>query len=378
MSELSIHAVSHKRQQKQFLELPWKIYENCEHWIPPLRMDQREMVGYAHHPFYDHNRAQTFLAEQDGEIVGRISAIVNQTHIQRYDEKRGFIGFFESIDEQQVADLLFDAAADWLQQQGMTDMRGPCSPSMNYECGLLIDGFDIPPTMMMAYNPPYYQQLWENYGFTKADDLYSFWGHVDMVETLDKKMAFVIEEAKKRFDIRLRPINKKRFTKEVQMFLDIYNKSLVGTWGFTPLSDAEIRALSTALRFLIVPEMTSVAEVNGRPIGAQFGLLDYNPRIKQIDGKLFPFGFWHLLRNKRAIKRVRLVSTNVLPEYQRWGVGLVLMSRLVPEIFQWGIEIAEFSWVLESNHLSRATLERGGAKIDKMYRLYDKSIGSPD
>jgi GNAT superfamily N-acetyltransferase len=187
-------------------------------------------------------------------------------------------------------------------------------------------------------------------------------------------MAFVIEEAKKRFNIRLRPINKKRFTQEVQMFLDIYNKSLVGTWGFTPLSDAEIRALSTALRFLIVPEMTSVAEVDGEPIGAVFGLLDYNPRIKAIDGKLFPFGFLRLLRNKKAIKRVRLVSTNVLPQYQRWGVGLVLMSRLVPEIFKWGIEIAEFSWVLESNHLSRATLQRGGAKIDKMYRLYDKSI----
>ena len=161
------------------------------------------------------------------------------------------------------------------------------------------------------------------------------------------------------------------------MFLDIYNKSLVGTWGFTPLTDAEINSLGKALRFLIVPEMTSVAEVNGTPIGAVFGLLDYNPRIREIDGRLFPFGFLKLLTNKKALKRVRLVSTNVLPEYQRWGVGLVLMSRLVPEIFKWGIEIAEFSWVLESNHLSRATLERGGAEVDKMYRLYDKSLVPP-
>ena len=177
-------------------------------------------------------------------------------------------------------------------------------------------------------------------------------------------------------DIRLRPINKKRFSEEVRMFLDIYNKSLVGTWGFTPLSDREIQALANSLRFLIVPEMTSVAEVDGKPVGAVFGLLDYNPRIREIDGKLLPFGFLKLLWNKRAIKRVRLISTNVLPEYQKWGVGLVLMSRLVPEIFQWGIEIAEFSWVLESNHLSRATLERGGAKIDKVYRMYDKHIDS--
>ena len=374
MSNLAVLPVSTRRQQKQFLELPWKIYADNDAWIPPLRMDQKELVGYARHPFYARNRCQTFLAQQDGEIVGRVSAIVNDTHNENYHEHRGFFGFFESIDDQHVANELFDAAAGWLRDQGMTDMRGPCNPSLNYECGLLIDGFDIPPTFMMTYNLPYYQALCENYGFTKADDLFSFWGHVDMVENLDKKMAFVVEEAQRRFDIKLRPLNKRKFGQEVRMFLDIYNKSLVGTWGFTPLSDAEIKTLSTALRFLIVPEMTSVAEVDGRPIGAVFGLLDYNPRIKEADGRLFPFGFFKLLRNKRAIKRVRLVSTNVLPEYQRWGVGLVLMSRLIPEIFNWGIEIAEFSWVLESNHLSRATLQRGGAKIDKVHRLYDKSI----
>ena len=282
--------------------------------------------------------------------------------------------FFESIDDQDVANALFDTAHEWLRGQGMTDVRGPISPSQNYECGLLIDGFDIPPTFMMSYNWPYYQALWENYGFEKTQDLISFWGHVDMIESLDKKMAFVIEEAKRRFEINLRPINKKKFFQEVQMFLDIYNKSLVATWGFTPLSPEEIKSLATALRFLIVPEMTSVAEVNGKPIGAVFGLLDYNPRIKEIDGRLFPFGFLKLLMNKKAIKRVRLVSTNVLPEYQRWGVGLVLMSRFVPEVAKWGIETAEFSWVLESNHLSRATLERGGAMVDKMFRLYDKKL----
>lgn len=374
MPPITVFPVVTKAQQKRFLELPWKIYQGNEFWVPPLRMDQKEMVGYAKHPFYFVNQAQTFLAERDGKPVGRISAIINTAHNERYGERRGFFGFFESIDDNEVAGKLFDAAAAWLRERGMTDLRGPCSPSQNYECGLLIEGFDIVPTFMMPYNHPYYQNLCEDYGFQKTQDLISFWGHVDMMETLDKKMGFVIEEAKRRFDINLRPINKHKFVEEVAMFLDIYNKSLVGTWGFAPLSDGEIQSLAAALRFLIVPEMTSVAEVDGKPIGAVFGLLDYNPRVKQIDGKLFPFGFLKLLMNKRAIKRVRLVSTNVLPEYQRWGVGLVLMSRLVPEIFNWGIEIAEFSWVLESNHLSRATLERGGAKIDKMYRLYDKSL----
>ena len=377
MTQISVVPVTSKSQQKLFLELPWKIYAGNDYWVPPLRMDQKEMVGFAKHPFYQNNDRQTFLAMRGDEPVGRISAIINKLHNERFEEKRGFFGFFESIDDQEVANGLFAAAETWLRERGMTDMRGPCSPSQNYECGLLIDGFDIMPTFMMAYNHPYYQALCENYGLEKTQDLISFWGRTEMVESLDKKLGFVIEEAIRRFDIQLRPLNKKKFAEELRMFLDIYNKSLVGTWGFAPLTDAEINSLGKALRFLIVPEMTSVAEVNGTPIGAVFGLLDYNPRIREIDGRLFPFGFLKLLTNKKALKRVRLVSTNVLPEYQRWGVGLVLMSRLVPEIFKWGIEIAEFSWVLESNHLSRATLERGGAEVDKMYRLYDKSLVPP-
>jgi GNAT superfamily N-acetyltransferase len=162
------------------------------------------------------------------------------------------------------------------------------------------------------------------------------------------------------------------------MFLDIYNQSLVGTWGYVPLSRGEVDHIGASLKHLIVPEMTSFAEVDGRPVGAVFGLLDYNPRIKQIDGRLYPFGFVRLLANRRRIKRVRLISTNVLPEYQRWGLGLVLVARLVPEALAWGIREAEFSWVLESNHLSYATLQRGGAVLAKTYRLYDGHTSDGD
>jgi hypothetical protein len=161
------------------------------------------------------------------------------------------------------------------------------------------------------------------------------------------------------------------FNRDLKIFLDIYNQSLGGTWGFAPLSQAEIEHLAGTLRHLIVPEMTTIAEIEGRPVGAQFGLLDYNPRIKQIDGRLFPLGFARLLWNKKGIKRVRLISTNVIPEYQKWGLGLVIAARLVPEAYAWGIEESEFSWVLESNRLSYGTLQRGGAKITKRYRIYD-------
>ena len=166
-------------------------------------------------------------------------------------------------------------------------------------------------------------------------------------------------------------MNRSKFDQEVRTFLHIYNESLGATWGFTPLSPGEVDEMSKSLKQLIVPEMTSVAEVDGRPVGSVFGLLDYNPRIKAIDGKLFPFGFVRLLWNRKKISRVRMIATNVLPEYQRWGVGLVLMSRMVPDVLASGVKEAEFSWVLESNNLSRKTLERGGAKLTKTYRIYD-------
>lgn len=370
-ADVVIKPVETSRERKQFLNLPWDLYRGDPNWVPPLRQNQKELVGYARHPFYERNKVQTFLALKQGRPVGRVAAIVNYAHVERYHENRGFFGFFESIEDADVATGLLDAARSWLAQQGMDRMRGPVNPSLNYECGTLVDGFFEPPTFMMTYNHPWHDRLIQQAGFVKSQDLYAFWGHVEMLEGLDKKIAFVTEEAIKRFNIHLRSLDRRRFMDEVRMFLNIYNQSLQGTWGFTPLSDGEIEHAAAALRYLIVPEMTTVAEVEGKPVAAVFGLLDYNPRIKKIDGKLFPFGFLRLLWNRKGLKRVRLVSTNVLPEYQRWGLGLVVMSRLVPDVLKWGVEEGEFSWVLESNHLSRKTLQRGGAKLTKTYRIYD-------
>ena len=371
MAALVVKPVESRREKKWFVEFPWRLYQGDPHWIPPLRQTVKELVGFRRHPFHDVADVRTWLALRDGHVVGRLAAIINRVHIEKYHDPRGFFGFFESIDDLEVAGGLFDAARAWLAEQGIESIRGPVNPSLNYEVGLLIDGFDSPPTFMMTYNPPYYARLIEEYGFRKAQDLYAFWGHVDMLASLDQKLEFVIREATRRFDIQTRHLDRSRFKEEVATFLHIYNASLEGTWGFTPLSPGEIKHMSAALRHLIVPELTSVAEVNGRPVGAAFGLLDYNPRIRAIDGRLFPFGFVRLLTRRKRIKRIRLISTNVLPEYQRWGVGVVILAHLVPEVLAWGIEEAEFSWVLESNHLSYKSLKRGGAKLTKTYRVYD-------
>ena len=371
MGAIVVQAATSRRQKKEFLGFPWKHYRGDPNWIPPLRGVQKELVGYRPHPFYETNQVQTFAAYRSGEVCGRIAAILNQGHIERFREQRGFFGFFDCVDDQEVANALFDAVRTWFAERDIPCLRGPTNPSLNHELGLLIEGFDSPPTIEMTYNPPYYARLIETYGFRKCQDLYAYWGHVEMLPAITAKLSPVVHQLIEHHGIRLRPIDAKRFRQDVEAFLSIYNRSLVNTWGFVPMSKAEVEHMARGLRHLIVPDLALGAEIDGQLIGAVFGLPDYNPRIKQIDGRLFPFGFIRLLRRKRDIKRIRVISANVVPEYQRLGVGLVLLHGLVPKVIDWGIQEAEFSWVLESNSLSRRSLEKGGAQRAKTYRLYD-------
>jgi GNAT superfamily N-acetyltransferase len=376
MPHLEVIPVSSRREKKQFFQFPWELYRGNPNWVPPLRVVQQELLNYRPHPFYDDAEIQTFLALRGGRPCGRLAAVVNHAHNRWYDEKRGFFGFFESIDDCEVAGRLFDAVKSWLTQRGIEALRGPLNPSLNYECALLVDGFDQPPWFMMPYNQPYYDRLIRACGFRKAQDMVAFWGHIDMLKSLSDKLQRMSRIVEDRFGVKCRRFDLKRFEEEIFTFQKIYNSALGSTWGFVPLSDAEVRKQAADMKWMIAPELTTIAEIDGKPVGAMLGLLDYNPRIQAIDGRLFPLGFIKLLRNKRQIQHVRLLSTNVLPEYQSWGIGVSLVGRLVPEALQWGITEAEFSWVLESNHLSYKTLKKGGAKITKQYRIYD--YGPPD
>lgn len=374
MSTIEVVPVQSRRDQKRFMQFAWDHYRGDENWIPPIRMDQQELLNFKRHPFYECAEIQTFLALRGGKVVGRIAAIIDHGHNQTHQEERGMFGFFECEDDPNVSRRLFEAATAWHSQRGMNCQRGPLNPAMNHECGLLVDGFQYPPTFKMPYNQPYYERLIIDAGFEKSQDLFAYWGDIEMLNTLDPKLQFVVDEAKRRFDIKVRCLDRKNFDRDVQSFLRIYNRALPGTWGFVPFTDAELRHVASGLKHLIVPEMTTIAEVDGKPIGAVFGLLDYNPIIKQIDGRLFPFGFLKILFGRKKLQKIRLVSTNVVPEFQMWGVGLILVERLVDDALAWGINEAEFSWVLESNSLSRGTLERGGAIRQKTYRLYDRQI----
>lgn len=353
------------------MDLAWTLYRDDPNWIPPLRGNQRELVGYRRHPFHDNAQVQTFLAWRSGQVCGRIAAIVNHEHNRVFAERRGFFGFFESVNDPAVGTALFDAARRWLAERGIEAIRGPANPSMNYECGLLVDGFDSPPTFMMTYNPPYYPDLVESYGFRKTHDLLAYIGYRDQLPQVERELGHLAEQAQERSNAIIRPLDSAHFMADVELFVELYNRSLVAMWGFVPLPKDEMQKLAASLRYLLIPELTLIAEVDGKGVGAVVGLPDYNPRIREIDGRLFPFGFLRLLRNRQQMKRIRVLSINVVPEYQRWGLGLVLMRSLVPKALEIGVQEAEFSWVSEANDLARLGLEKAGAKRYKTYRMYD-------
>ena len=370
-STIEVRAVNSGSDQKTFMRFPYELYADDPYWVPTLQMTEKELLNFKPHPFYEKSEIQCFMAFRSGKVVGRIAAIIDATHNEFHKERRGMFGFFDIIDDSAVAAALFDQVKAWFASKDISQLRGPANPSQNHTWGLLVDGFDSQPKFMMTYNKPYYEKLIVENGFEKSQDMFAFTGHISMLEKMDPKLQFVVDEAKRRFKVTTRPIDKKNFMADVESFLRIYNSALPGQWGFTPMTESEMKDTAKGLKMLLVPELTTMAEIEGEPVGCVFGLLDYNPVIKKIGGKLFPFGFLKLLASKRKIKNIRLVSTNVVPQYQRWGLGLVLLEHLVPNCIAFGVENAEFSWVLESNKLSRGTLERGGAVLEKTYRVYD-------
>ncbi len=294
MSKTVAVPVASRRQRTAFLEFPWQLYRNDPNWVPPLRMEQKELVGYRYHPFYLKNRIQTFLAYRDNQVCGRIAAILNQAHVDYQKERRGFFGFFECVNDPEAAGALLDAARAWLVEQGMESMRGPASPSVNHVLGTLVEGFDSPPTFMMAYNPPYYGEFIEQYGFRKSQDLYAFWANGEMLPASQSKHWPIADQIVERFKIRIRPLNKSRFRQDMREFLAIYNQSLQNLWGFSPMSAEELEYLARVFRYVVVPDLVLGAEIEGRLVAIVLALPDYNPLIKQIDGRLFPFGFFRL------------------------------------------------------------------------------------
>lgn len=370
--QIEIITVKSKKEQKQYIKLPWKIYKNDPNWVPQLILELKEMMNRKKYPFFEHSEAEFFIARKDGETVGRIAAIKNNRHIQVHKENIGFFGFFECVNDQEVANKLFDAAADWCREKGLEAIRGPENYSQNDTCGLLVDAFDKSPVILMTYNPPYYQQLIENYGFTKAMDLYAYYLHADT--KFPERVIKLAEELKSRLNVTIRQINVKDFWNEVERVKQVYNQAWAPNWGFVPLTDSEIKHIAESLKMAIDPEIVYMAEENGKPVGFSLAVPDMNQALKHANGRLFPFGLFKILWHKRKIDGVRVIIMGVIPEYQRRGIDTVFYWETyrhgVAKGYKWG----EFSWILDNNTMMNRASKLVGAHIYKTYRIYQKPI----
>ncbi|MBM4160681.1 MAG: hypothetical protein FJ217_06250 [Ignavibacteria bacterium] len=368
MATINIRPVRTRADREMFIRFLWKIYEGNPYWVPPLLMDRRKLIDKRKNPFYQHADAEFFLAEQEGEMVGRVAAIVNHNHNKEHNENIGFFGFFECINDQPVADALLGAARAYLRGKGVSEMRGPANPSVNDEYGLLVDGFDRSPTILMTYNPPYYVTLLERYGFTKAKDLYAYLLSQDTVcsERLERANNIV----KQRNRLSFRSIDMKNFKRDVAIIKQLYSAAWAKNWGAVPMTDAEVDAMAKDLRPIVVPDLVIFVEVQGRPIGFALTLPDINVALKHNKkGRLIP-GLLQLLLHKKEINLARIVVLGVLPEYLNTGAAGVLFYETATRARKLGYQYGEAGWVLEDNVRMVKAAEALNGTITKRYRIY--------
>ena len=373
---MKIIPVITKKERTQFIKFPFKLHKDDPLWVPPLLMDIKKQLDPKKNPYFQHSEAQLFLAYKDKKIVGRISAHTNTQHNKTHKDKIGFFGFFECVNEQEVANLLFDTAKSWLQKKEMDTMRGPASFSVNDECGLLVDGFDSSPMVMMTYNPKYYLDLFQNYKLTKAMNLLAYSLPVQPPPKRLKRLADKIEK-KGNFTIRSLPSkNKKKLRKDIEKIFHIYETAWENNWGYVPMTAVEFDMLVDNLLPIIRPELIFIAEIDGKAVGLSVTLPDYNYVIKKIKGKMLPFGIFKFLYYQNKIPGLRVVIMGVLDEYKKRGIDVVMYCKSFEVAANHKIpyKIAEFSWILESNTMMNRIAKTLDAKVYKTYRIFDKKI----
>lgn len=371
----SIKVVETKSDLMKFIRLPWRIYEDDPHWVAPLLVERKKFLDKKKNPFFEHAEVVFYLAQRNGKAVGRIAGIVNHNHIKYHQEKVGFFGLFECVDDFGVAKALLDKVRDWLKSKGMEIMRGPANFSSNEEWGFLLEGFDSRPVIMMTYNPPYYLDFVARYDMVKAKDLYAYF--IDKSLPTPQRMVRMAESIRKRQNMRIRNIDMKEFQKEIKLIKQIYNSAWSKNWGFVPMTDEEFDHLAKNLKQIVDPHMIFIAEVDGRPAGFSLALPDFNQVLARLNGRLFPFGIlkllWHSkIRNK--IDGVRVITMGVTPEFQKRGIDTVFYVQSYNVGVKRGYTWAEMSWVLEDNTLMNRVLKLLGAKLYKKYRIYEIKI----
>ncbi len=374
---MTVQPVRGRGDLRAFIDLPYRLHARDPLWVPPLRSELRARLSRDRNPFFDHAQAEYFLARRDGEVVGRIAAIANELHNEIHRDRVAFFGFFECVDDQGVADALLDAAAGWARERDHTVLRGPASFSVNDECGLLVEGFETPPTLMMPHNPRYYVKLIETAGFKRAKDLWAYQGGTPERDTpVPQRAARAAEVMRKRQGLTLRGFDRGDFREEVERIKRVYNAAWEHNWGFVPLTDHEIDHLAEQFKPVLIPDLVPFAEKDGEIVGFGLALPDLNVVLRSNRGgrwlPALPRILWALYRQR--IGRVRILLLGVRPEYRGKGVDAMLWHWIWTRCLEHGIRWGEASWILEDNPAMANAAERMSFTRYKTYRLYDRGV----
>ena len=374
-SDLQIVPVTSRRELRDLIMFPFALYRDDPYWVPPLIGERMGHYDPDHNPFFQHAEVQFFRALRGGRTVGTIAAIADDVHPQVWNEPVGFFGVFEVIEDYEASASLFSAAREWLAHRGREIMRGPTNLNINDEYGLLVDGFDGMPVIMMPYNPPYYQTFMERHGFAKAKDLYAY--KVDLarygpnLENLPERVSRVARIARERYHVSMRHIDLRCLQEEMELIKPIHRQAWSQNWNALPLTDAEFEYLANNLRQVVDPELTFLAFIDGEPVGCFVTLPDYCQVACHLNGRLFPIGWAKFLWYRRKITGMRILIMGVLEEHRLKGVESLFYQEACRIAIRKGYEWVEMSWILEDNYKVMRGIEMMGGKIYRTYRIYD-------
>ena len=372
------------QQRTEFIHFQWVPYQGNSYWVPPLISERQIFLDKTKHPFHQHSDVALFMARRGGQTVGTIAAIINNRHNQTHDENIGFFGLFECVEEYAVAERLLSTARDWVAARGKRALRGPTSYSVNEECGLLVDAFDRPPCVLLTYNPPYYKDFIERFGFVKAMDLIGYFMDVgnyqEAEKALDPRLVRLTKKLQQRSKITIRRANLKNFEREVEIIKSLYAQAWEKNWGNVPMTDAEIDYLGHNLKQFVDPDLVLIAEANGEPVGLALCLPDMNIPLRKAYPNPRTPEWWTLAKLfyhwkvRREIDTLRVVLLGVLEKYRLQGVEARLYFEVARHALPKGIHKAEGGWILEVNDMMRRGGDGIGAKAFKTYRIYEMPV----
>ena len=378
MGSLSIRPVESKADRKAFVDFAWDVYRDDPAWVPPLKDEVHGLLNPKKNPWFEHARAQFWLAERDGKLVGRISAQVDDLVLEHMGQGTGQWGMFEALDAEAAAALI-ETAEDWLRKQGMMRSLGPFSLSIWDEPGLEIEGFDEPPTVMMGHHRPDYEKWVDAAGYGKAKDLLTY--EVDIEDWSDPTINRLLAMGEKNSRIRIRQVDKSRFDQEARLILGLLNDAWSDNWGFVPLTESEIAYAGKKLKPIIFEDLVRIAEYDGEPVAFMITIPDVNELIKDLNGELYPFNWakllWRLRKPRTARARVPLMG--VAKRFQGSRLASQLAFMLIEFtrrdcVGTYEIKTGEFGWILEDNKGMLSIAELPGARVNHRFRIYEKAL----